>query len=86
MSAMLAFEERLNAAGFNWEDDYSDKSWVIGAEELFKVTEGFPRVTPPMVPLGVDDVRYAILLPACDKFRVEIDSLTQAITGERDGR
>ena len=85
MSAMLAFEERLNAAGFNWEDDYSDKSWVIGAEELFKVTEGFPRVTPSMVPLGVDDVRYAIALSACDKFRVEIDFLTRAITGERDG-
>ncbi len=85
MSAMLVFEERLNAVGFNWEDDYSDKSWVIGKEMLFEVTEGFPRVTSSMVPLGVDDVRYAVALSACERFRVEMNALTQAIAGERDG-
>ena len=86
MSAMLTFEERLNAAGFNWEDDYSDKSWVIGEEVLFEVTEGFPRITSTMVPLGVADVRYTIAMSACEKFRVEPAALTGAITGERDGR
>lgn len=80
-SAIFAFETRLNALGFNWEDDYSDKQWIVGDEMLFEVTGGFPRVTPSMVPPGVNDVRYAVGLAACEQYRVDIATVTEAIEG-----
>ena len=70
MAAVDIFEERLGAVGFDWTDDYSDKSWVVGQETLYEVREGFPRTTPAMVPGGVGIVRYMIALPDCEGFRV----------------
>ena len=70
MAAVDIFEERLGAVGFDWTDDYSDKPWVVGQEALYEVREGFPRITPAMVPGGVGNVRYIISLPDCEGFRV----------------
>ncbi len=75
MAAVDLFEERLGAVGFDWTDDYSDKSWVVGQEALYEVREGFPRITPAMVPGGVGNVRYMISLPDCEEFRVDPASL-----------
>ena len=85
MSAMVIFEERLAATGFDWEDDYSDKRWTIGDEALYEVADGFPGITPSMVPAGIDDVRYTISLSACESFRVDTTKLAEAFAGERDG-
>ena len=85
MSAAVQFEERLNATGFDWNDDYSDCPWLIGDASLFEVLEGFPRVTPPMFLPGVEDVQYAIALSRCESFRVDMIALAQAISGEADG-
>ena len=84
-SALIVFEERLAAAGFDWEDDYTDRRWTIGEEALYEVAEGFPRITPSMVAPAVDDVRYKISLAACDSFRVPTTTLGEAICGEADG-
>ena len=70
MAAVDLFEERLGAVGFDWTDDYSDKSWVVGQGALYEVREGFPRITPAMVPGGVGNVQYIISLPDCEEFRV----------------
>lgn len=83
-SAVFAFDERLNAVGFNWEDDYTDKHWVVGKEMLFEVAEGFPRIIPSMVPPSVHDVRYVVALTACERFRVGVDVLTQAFGVAQD--
>ena len=84
MSAMILFEERLAATGFDWEDDYSDKRWTIGDEALYEVADGFPAITPSMVPAGIDDVRYTINLSGCERFRVDTTNLAEAFAGERD--
>ena len=85
LSAERDFEERLLAAGFDWGDDYSDRRWLVGKESLFEIVEGFPRITPGIVPAGVDDVRYMIVLSSCEDFRVERSDLVIAISGENDG-
>ena len=85
MSAAIQFEERLNATGFEWNDDYSDNPLLIGDVSLFEVLEGFPRITPPMFVPGVEDVQYAIALSRCENFRVDMTVLAQAISGEADG-
>lgn len=85
MSATTLFEQRLAAVGFDWEDDYDDKHWIIGDEALYEVTDGFPRIVPSMVPAAVDDVRYAISLSDCESFRVPTATLGEAIGGAQDG-
>ena len=81
VSATILFEERLAAAGFDWEDDYVDRRWTIGEEALYEVADGFPRITPSMVPPAVDDVRYTISLSGCENFRVSTATLGEAISG-----
>lgn len=84
MAAVDLFEERLGAVGFDWTDDYSDKSWVVGQEALYEVREGFPRITPAMVPGGVGNVRYMIALSDCEDFRVVPASLPITVSGAAD--
>ena len=84
MAAVEIFEERLAAVGFDWTDDYSDKSWVVGQEAVYEVREGFPRITPAMVPGGVGNVRYMISLPDCEDFRVVPPSLPISASGAAD--
>ena len=85
MSATIVFEERLAATGFDWDENYSDKHWSIGDEVLYEVADGFPRITPSMVPAAVDGVRYSISLAGCAGFRIPQTTLAEAISGEPDG-
>lgn len=85
MSAAIVFDERLAATGFDWEEDYSNRRWNIGDEVLYEVADGFPRLTPSMVPASVDDVRYTISMAGCEGFRVAQSTLAAAITGDTDG-
>ena len=84
MVAVELFEHRLTAVGFNWTDDYSDKLWLIAAESMYEVREGFPRITPAMFPSGVGNVGYAIALADCEPFRVDVATLRTAASGLGD--
>ena len=81
MAAVELFEARLEAAGFGWTDDYSDKPWLVGDQSLYEVREGFPRITPATVPRGAGDVRYTISLPECERFRVVPATFVTAVSG-----
>ena len=85
VSAFIAFQERLLATGFDWDDDYSDKHWSVGDEVLYEVVDDFPRITRSMVPAAVDDVRYTISMAGFEGFRVPVTTLHQAILGEAHG-
>ena len=85
MSAATQFEERLNAAGFDWKEDYSDNPLLIGDVSLYEVVEGFPRIVPTMFQPGVEDVRYSVTLSRCERFRVDMATLVRAMSGEADG-
>ncbi len=84
MSALIQFEERLNAVGFDWSDDYSDSPVSVGRASLFEIIDGFPRITPAMCCSGVQNVTYSIMLSKCEKFRVDMTALSQAISGGSD--
>ena len=79
------FETLLFAAGFDWEDDYSDVKWVQGPDRLYRVSDGFPCVTPASFPGGVLNVRYSVSLFECETFRVPVDVLTAALAGGPHG-
>jgi len=75
------YESLLAAAGFRWEDDYSDFKWVEGPSRIYSVTDGFPRVTAKEIATGVSNVRYSVSLVECERFVVEVKTLDEAITG-----
>lgn len=75
------WEEAIAETGFDFEDDYSERRWVIGKSRFHEVKDGFPRLIPP-VPAGVSGIRYSIGLEACAPYAVEADVVDQLITRE----
>jgi hypothetical protein len=71
-AAFEAWEEALCSTGYDSENDYDDRRWLLGAVTEYEVTEGFPRVSAPLA-AGVENVRYAIALDACEPFKLEGD-------------
>lgn len=74
-AALEKFESLILATGFRWEDDYSDFLWVEGSGFLYKVAEGFPRISASNILQGVRDVKYNISLPECRQYAVENQEL-----------
>lgn len=81
--AYALWEEALAGVGFDFDDDYSDRRWVIGKNLHFEVKDGFPRVPVPL-PAGVSGVRYSIGLDACATFSFDAEVLDNLIV-ERNG-
>jgi len=79
------FETLLSAAGFDWEDDYSDVKWIQGPDRLYRVGDGFPCITPASFPGGVLNVRYSVSLFECEPFRVPVDVLAATLEGASHG-
>ncbi|WP_051862397.1 PD-(D/E)XK motif protein [Ferrovum myxofaciens] len=75
------YESLLAAAGFRWEDDYSDFKWMEGPCRIYGVSDGFPRVTANEIATGVSNVRYSVSLIECERFVVEARTMNEAITG-----
>jgi hypothetical protein len=75
--AFEAWEETLYSTGYDPENEYDDRRWLLGRAAHYEVKEGFPRISSPLAP-GVENVRYAIALEACEPFRLE-DELIDVI-------
>lgn len=80
-----ALDGLLTAMGFEWSDDYSDFAWIEGDTRVYKVGDGFPRITPDRFPAGVSRVTYSIELPDCDPFGVLPFTLQDVLAGEAHG-
>ena len=81
VAAGILFDDRLVATGFDWEEDYSDDLWTIGDEVIYEVVEGFPRLTPSMVPAGVNEVRYDLSLASCESYRTDHSDFFDVVSG-----
>ncbi|MBO9445735.1 PD-(D/E)XK motif protein [Ruegeria sp. R14_0] len=71
-AAFEAWEETLYSTGYDPENGYDDRRWLLGTAADYEVTEGFPRISTPLLP-GVENVRYSLGLDACEPFRLEVD-------------
>lgn len=72
------WEQAIQASGFDFNDDYSERRWTVGEIKHFEVLQGFPRIANP-VPEGVSSVRYSISLDSCTPFLVEREDVDQLI-------
>jgi hypothetical protein len=83
--AYRLWEVAITEAGFDFDDDYSDRRWTMGKSQEFEVSDEFPRITPPLR-AGVSGVRYSIALDACAPYLVDAGLLNEAImTGVQNG-
>lgn len=64
------WQSLIDASGYDADDDYSDRRWVVGHARTYKVVDGFPRIVPP-IPVGVSSIGYSIALEACEPFKCQ---------------
>src|SRR3546814_19586919 len=64
LAALEMWEAAIEAAGFDADDDYSDRGWIVGRTQDFEVEGDFPRIPAPL-PSGEGSVRYTIALDYC---------------------
>jgi hypothetical protein len=67
------YESGLAAAGYIPYPEYDEYAFLVGTPAWFEVTDGFPLINPETVPDGAVDVKYAIRLSACERFRSSPD-------------
>jgi hypothetical protein len=78
------YDALLAAAGFSYEDDYSAYRWRGGERNVYRLTEGFPRLAASRMPAGITNVRYDLFLSECAPFLVAPADLSTALIGGRD--
>jgi hypothetical protein len=76
------FETYLMQAGYfsEHEDRYVENGYFVENEELFDVSDhkNFPSIIK--IPNGVGDVKYSIVLAACQDFKVDIMETIKKVT------
>lgn len=83
-SLATRYDALLAAAGYRYEDDYSEMRWVGGERSVYRVRAEFPRITPGSVPAGVAQVEYMLSLTECGEFLVAPSALANALRAGSD--
>lgn len=69
-AAIDRFQWTLIEYGYETQAQYDTERWTLNERSFFNVTPGFPRITPGMLPSGIEGVRYDIKVNACQPFKV----------------
>lgn len=76
----INFDRLLLQAGYvSAHEPLYDTAYSVIKEELFKVSENFPRITE--VPPGLGDLKYSLLLGSCTSFLKDCNSYIYQIGG-----
>jgi hypothetical protein len=74
-----AFRVALEEWGYARNDEYDQPAWVLTDRRLFDVREGFPCITPAMLPPGVEKVSYSVILRACEPFAIDLGTTMDGV-------
>ena len=58
---------------------YDERGYSIRQENLYRVSDNFPRITENQIPIGVGDVRYSIVLSESEEWRINHETLLENI-------
>ena len=67
------FEDLLFQVGYENNEKYDDFNYMFVEEQLFKITDDFPKITPDNYIAGVNRVTYNVNLLDCKDFKINID-------------
>ena len=80
-AAAEIFEDGLIDVG--WleaeEEKHRTRGFSLRELEFFKVAEGFPRLTPPVLPQGVGGLAYDLSLDAALPYAIKLDAVRGAL-------
>lgn len=69
------FENTLGIASYVCRQEYSTPIFFAKCIHLFSVKDDFPRLVFDQISFGVSHVKYDVSLHACEKFRINSNSL-----------
>ena len=78
------WEEKLYSTGYDPDNVYDDRRWILGTATNYEVKSGFPRILSPLT-AGIEHVRYSISLDECDAFKMDselIDAIRKGLEHE----
>lgn len=78
---LMEFQRKLMFAGYDPDAGYIDETFKLEGLRVYRVEEGFPRLVPGNVPLGITKVRYEITCEAINDFLVTPSELEALING-----
>lgn len=58
---------------------YEESGYTIRQENIYRVSDNFPRITESQVPEGVGDIKYSIVLSESENWRINLESLFNEI-------
>ncbi len=77
--ASLEFERKVALSRMSIDSALSHEKYSMDDRLVYAVSEGFPRLVPAIVPLGVTAAQYEISGPSLDAFRTDWDLLIGVI-------
>lgn len=79
------FEVRLLQRGYvDTPEEYDQHWWRVSGTRCFSVSGNFPRLEPPMLPVGIVDIQYAVALAECLPYSRNVDDIfvSEALVNE----
>lgn len=82
-AAQSMFKLKLLEAGYFIQnhDEYKEIGYSIRQENIYRITDDFPRIIENMIPPGVGDVRYSLILSTNDSWIIDEKQLFDQISG-----
>lgn len=73
------FNEGLDAWGYGPRVEYDQPEWMLIDRKFFEVRDGFPRIVPAILPLGVQNVSYEVVVHACEPFAIDVEDTLERV-------
>lgn len=85
-AALNVFKLKLMEAGYfsHHYKEYEETGYSIRQENIYRITDDFPRITEAMIPDGVGDVRYTLIISANESWLINEKQLFNQIIGVKD--
>lgn len=77
--ALATLDAGLLAANYVPLPAYDEPVWLPVRSDAYRVGPDFPRITPALLPAGVECVRYRVRLEACLECRVDTDEFVKEL-------
>ncbi|RGN38139.1 PD-(D/E)XK motif protein [Bacteroides oleiciplenus] len=79
-AALGLFEAQLSRCGYNKETvSLYNTGFSISGIKIYRVECGFPCITGDMLPEGIGDIKYSVMISACQKFEINESELNKNI-------
>lgn len=79
-AALTIFEAQLTRVGYNKNLAHLYISgFSVSKIKLYGITAGFPAITTSMLPEGVGDLKYSVMISSCGKFEINESEMIKYI-------